>query len=170
MTLQMRQATLADAMLLSELGYRSYRAHFKHLWVSESELNQFLADEYSLPALEQSLQDRRVCWYVTETDRPIGFAKVTFETTIPDTDISGVLLSKLYLDPAETSKGYGERMFATIKARARDTGARFLWLEVIEQNERACHFYNKLGMEHIKSTLFTTASQQSVIRIMGLSL
>lgn len=170
MTLHMRQATLADAMLLNEMGYRIYRAHFKHLWVSESELNPFLAGEYSLSVLEQSLQERSVCWYVAETDRPMGFAKVSDESTIPDTDISGTLLNKLYFDAAETGKGYGQLMFETIKARARGTGAKFLWLEVLEQNERACHFYNKLGMEHIKSTLFTTASQQSVIRIMGLSL
>jgi len=170
MTLLMRQATLADAMLLSEMGYRIYRAHFEHLWVSESELHQFLASEYSLPVLEQSLQEHSVCWYVAKTDRPMGFAKVTDKSTIPDTDISGTLLNKLYFDAAETGKGYGQLMVETIKARARDTGAKFLWLEVLEQNERACHFYNKQGMEHIKSTLFTTASQQSVIRIMGVSL
>ncbi|WP_333849820.1 GNAT family N-acetyltransferase [Leclercia sp.] len=170
MTLHLRQANLADARLLSELGDNIYRAHFTHLWNSELEMNHYLAGEYFLPVLEQSLQDHSVCWYVAETDRPMGFAKVTDESTIPDTDISGSLLNKLYFDAAETGKGYGQLMFETIKARARNTGAKFLWLEVLEQNERACHFYNKLGMEHIKSTLFTTASQQSVIRIMGLSL
>lgn len=170
MTLHMRQATLADARLLSELGISIYRAHFKHLWVSEPELNQFLTAEYSLPVLEKSLQDRSVCWYVAETDRPIGFAKVTAESRIPDTDISGVLLNKLYFDSAETSRGYGQIMFEAIKTRARENGATFLWLEVLEQNQRACHFYNKQGMAHIKNTLFTTASQQSVLRIMGISL
>ena len=33
MTLRIRQATRADAALLSELGYRIYPAHFQHLWV-----------------------------------------------------------------------------------------------------------------------------------------
>lgn len=32
MSLQIRVATLADAMLLNTLGYRIYRAHFEHLW------------------------------------------------------------------------------------------------------------------------------------------
>lgn len=43
MTLQIREATPADAMLLNALGYRIYRAHFEHLWESESELEAFLA-------------------------------------------------------------------------------------------------------------------------------
>ncbi|MDN4370148.1 hypothetical protein PEY55_17895 [Citrobacter portucalensis] len=64
MTLQIREATPADAMLLNALGYRIYRAHFEHLWESKSELEAFLASEYSLDELEQSLNEQAVCWYV----------------------------------------------------------------------------------------------------------
>lgn len=85
------------------------------------------------------------------------------------TSADAMLLNERYLNPAATSKGYGQLLFATIKALARDNEAGCLWLEVLEQNERACHFYNKQGMKHIKNTLFTTASQQSVLRIMGIA-
>lgn len=169
MTLQIREATPADAMLLNALGYRIYRAHFEHLWESESELEAFLASEYSLDELEQSLKEQAVCWYVAETDRPIGFAKVTYESSIPDTNMSGMLLNKLYLDPADTRKGYGQVMFDTVKELARARGKDFVWLEVLEQNECAGHFYRKQGMTLIKSDYFKTASQQSVIRIMGIA-
>lgn len=167
--LEIRQANLVDAMLLSALGCSIYRAHFTHLWVSEHELNAFLESEYSRSAVEQSLQDRSVSWYVAETERPMGFAKVTQESTIPGTAITGMLLNKLYLDPTQTSKGYGQIMFETCKQWARDSGTDFLWLEVLEQNERATRFYEKQGMRHIKSTVFKTASQQSVLNIMGIS-
>lgn len=169
MKLQIREATPADAMLLNTLGYRIYRAHFEYLWESESELEAFLASEYSLEELEQSLKDQAVCWYVAETDRPIGFAKVTYESSIPDTNMSGMLLNKLYLDPADTRKGYGQVMFDTVKELARAMGKGFAWLEVLEQNERACNFYRKQGMTLIKNDYFKTASQQSVIRIMGIA-
>lgn len=76
-------------MLLNALGYRISRAHFEHLWESESER-------------EQSQKEQAVCCYVVETDRPIGFVKVTYESSIPDTNMSGMLLNKLYLDPADT--------------------------------------------------------------------
>lgn len=169
MTLQIREATPADAMLLNALGYSIYRAHFEHLWVSKSEMEAFLASEYSLAVLEQSLKERGVRWYIAETEWPMGFAKVTCESTIPDTDMSGMLLNKLYFDPKDTGKGHGQVMFETIKQLARDNGKDFVWLEVLEQNQRAFNFYRKLGMTWIKSTLFKTASQQSVIRIMGIS-
>lgn len=169
MAIQIRPATLADVTLLNKLGYNIYRSHFRHLWVSESEMNNFLESEYSLPALEKSLRDHKVCWYVAEAESPIGFAKLIWESTIPDTEISGVLLSKLYLEPTETSKGYGQLMFERITALARGRGKNFLWLEVLDQNERAFQFYNKQGMQYIKDTIFKTASQQSIVRIMGIS-
>ncbi|MCT4709090.1 GNAT family N-acetyltransferase [Enterobacteriaceae bacterium H11S18] len=170
MPLKIRQATQADLMLLNELGNNIYRAHFKHMWASESEMNDFLECEYALSTLEHSLKEYGVCWYLAETDHPIGFAKVTWECTIPDTEISGVLLNKLYLDPAETRKRYGQLMFDEITELARRRGKKFLWLEVLEQNDRACKFYSKLGMRHIKDTYFKTTSQQSRLKIMGVSI
>ncbi|HHB2582472.1 TPA: hypothetical protein ACIAKG_001881 [Enterobacter roggenkampii] len=77
MTLRIRQATGADSTLLSELGYRIYPAHFQHLWVSDAEMTAFLDAEYAPSVIEQSLTESHVSWFVAETDRPVGFMKVT---------------------------------------------------------------------------------------------
>ncbi|MEE9660129.1 hypothetical protein [Enterobacter cloacae complex sp. CARB60] len=68
MSLRIRQATAADSELLTELGYRIYPAHFQHLWVSETEMKDFLHGEYALSVVERSLKDNAVSWYVAETD------------------------------------------------------------------------------------------------------
>lgn len=47
---------------------------------------------------------------------------------------------------------------------------KILWLEVLEQNERARKFYDKQGMQFIKAIAFETASQRSILKIMGISL
>ena len=52
------------------------------------------------------------------------------------------------------------------RSRAKD----YLWLEVLEQNAGAYRFYQKQGMLCVKNVLFETASQQSILRIMGMSL
>lgn len=170
MTLHLRHATPADSRLLSDLGYRIYSAHFKPLWVSETEMNSFLHDEYSLPVLEQSLKESGVAWYVAQTERPIGFMKVTWEAAIPGTSDVGVLLNKLYLDPAETGKHYGKLMFEHAVRLARNNGKRSLWLEVLEQNEGAYRFYQRQGMLCVNEVVFETASQQSVLKIMRMPL
>ena len=144
MTLRIRQATGADSTLLSELGYRIYPAHFQHLWVSDAEMTAFLDAEYTPSVIEQSLSESHVSWFVAETDRPVGFMKVTWDAMLPETDKRGVLLNKLYLDPAETGKHYGQDMFNKIIDMARSRGKDSLWLEVLEQERtgstrsRAC--------------------------------
>ncbi|MEN4834467.1 GNAT family N-acetyltransferase, partial [Pantoea vagans] len=147
-----------------------YRSHFSHMWISESEMNVFLDAEYSYPTLERNLQDPSTSWYLAEAHYPIGFAKVTWESLIPETSISGVLLNKLYLDPTETGKNYGKMMFEKFIVLAQSRGKKYLWLEVLEQNERAYRFYEKQGMLHIKDTVLKTASQQSTLKVMGMTI
>lgn len=89
MTLRIRQATGADSTLLSELGYRIYPAHFQHLWVSDAEMKDFLDAEYTPSVIEQSLSESHVSWFVAETDRPVGFMKVTWDAMLPETDKRG---------------------------------------------------------------------------------
>jgi len=170
MILKIRQAHLVDSVLLHKLGFEIYSTHFKHLWVSQSEMNDYLVHEYSTPALESSLKDPGVCWYVAETDQPVGFAKVTWADKIPDTEMSGVLLNKLYLASSATGKNYGKQIFEHIVNSARKSGEGFLWLEVLERNERARKFYEDLGFKHIKDTKLQTASQQSLLHILGMNI
>lgn len=170
MTLNIRKAQLSDAPLLHRLGVELYRTYFGHMWVSLSEMNDYLDHEYSLPAVELSLKDPNVCWYVAETDQPVGFAKITWTSTIPCTDRSGVLLNKLYLARGETGKNYGRLIVEHIIRLAREHGKTFLWLEVLEKNERARQFYENLGMVYIKDTQLITASQQSILHILGMQL
>lgn len=170
MTLSIREADLVDLVLLNELGYKIYRSHFSHMWISESEMNGFLDAEYSYPTLEKSLQDPGTSWYLAEANYPIGFAKVTWKSVIPETTISGVLLNKLYLNPTETGKNYGKMMFEKFVVLAQSRGKKYLWLEVLEQNERAYRFYEKQGMLYIKDTVLKTDSQQSTLKVMGMTI
>ena len=171
MALSIREAGFADSVLLNRLGYSIYPAYFSHLWLSESEMNDFLDKEYSCSSIESSLKDPGVTWYLAEYGNNIvGFAKVTWESIIPETSISGVLLNKLYLSPNETGKNYGKLMFENSVMQAQHRGKKFLWLEVLEQNERAYLFYEKQGMQYIKDTVFETASQQTTLKIMGMSI
>ncbi|MBU5642968.1 GNAT family N-acetyltransferase, partial [Citrobacter sp. S46_ASV_140] len=138
------------------------------MWKSESEFDNYLEGEYSLPVIEQSINDKNISWYIVEIEQPIGFVKLTWQATIPNTDISGVLLNKLYLAPTKTNQHYGQLMFNKVIDLARSQGKKYLWLEVLEQNERAQKFYKKQGMKHISDIIFETNSQRSILKLMGM--
>ena len=138
------------------------------MWKSESEFDNYLEGEYSLPVIEQSINDKNINWYIVEIEQPIGFVKLTWQATVPNTDISGVLLNKLYLAPSKTNQHYGQLMFNKVIDLARSQGKKYLWLEVLEQNERAQKFYKKQGMKHISDIIFETNSQRSILKLMGM--
>jgi len=170
MTVTIRPATLNDLPLLSQFAPQIYRHHFAYQWISDSELDEFLEAEYAESVLMADLSDPGVCWFVAHTDSLIGFAKLTWDSVIPDTDLSGVLLNKLYLDPNATGKQHGKILFEAMVQQAREREQTFFWLTVLEQNPRARKFYEKQGMQFIKEAVFKTESQQSTLHIMGMAI
>ena len=80
---------------------------------------------------------------------------------------NNTLLHKLYFLPQATGKGYGEGVIQEVTRRARKHGERFLWLEVLDANPQARRFYERQGFEHVRDTVFSTASQQSTLHILG---
>ena len=168
MEFTIRTAQPEDAALLHQLGRMTYSAHFKHMWVSEAEMDEFIDKEYGLTKLQHSLRAPNERWLIAGTDKPIGFAKVTWNTPVPDSGMTGALLNKLYLNPQETGKNYGRRMFESIIHEARQKQEGYLWLEVMGANVRARKFYEAFGMQHIKDIPFITASQQSIVQILGM--
>lgn len=168
MELTIRNAHAGDAELLHQLGRMTYSAHFKHMWVSEAEMDEFIDKEYGLTELRNSLAAPDESWLIAETAMPVGFAKVTWNTPVPDSGMSGAQLNKLYLNPQETGKNYGRRLFESIIHAAREKREGYLWLEVMGTNVRARKFYEAFGMQHIKDIPFITASQQSIVQILGM--
>ncbi len=110
MKLTIRTADIYDAELLSEMGYASYRAHFEHLWQSWAELEDYLQDQYAVSVIENSLTDSAYHWMIAATDKPVGFTKLIWQSLIPEENISGALLSKIYLLPDQIGKKYGEAL------------------------------------------------------------
>ncbi|MET3704403.1 Acetyltransferase (GNAT) family protein [Enterobacter sp. NFR05] len=162
------QAQVNNAELLHDMAYASYTHHFAHLWQNKDELANFLAQEYALPVLQQSLQDEGCCWLIAASDGiPVGFAKFSWHAAASPQGPSGTLLHKLYFLPQATGKGYGEGVIQEVTRRAREHGERFLWLEVLDANPQARRFYERQGFEHVRDTVFSTASQQSTLHILG---
>lgn len=170
MNVSIRIAHPVDASLLRGLAFNIYPAHFRHMWLSEHEMNTYLESEFSLSALNDGLSDPNVCWFLAEKDKPIGFAKLTWINTIPGTAISGVSLDRFYLAPEATGKHFGNRIFKEIVTVAQKQHKKFLWLSVRTQNGRARKFYEASGMRHITDTEFRTESQISKLHIMGMEI
>ncbi|MBC8953299.1 GNAT family N-acetyltransferase [Xenorhabdus sp. PB62.4] len=177
----MRKATIEDATLLSQLLETSYRFHFSDLWYDRDELEEYITGECSVEQISTSLQSPDHTWFIAESQQAIssdsghfktnysdiiGFSKIVFNQPIPDTNLSGVYLHKLYLMPHLTGQKYGDQLFDHVVKIAQEQRQKWLWLEVLEQNESAIKFYVRKGMKWHKNIIFTSPKQQSAMYIM----
>ncbi|PHM44837.1 GNAT family acetyltransferase [Xenorhabdus mauleonii] len=148
----------------------SYRFHFTDLWLDKEELEKYIAEQCSVDTIFTSLNTPEHKWFIAETDainsNVIGFSKIITNQTIPDENIIGLYLHKLYLIPHLTGKNYGEQLFDHVVTLGQEWGQKWLWLEVLEKNKYAIKFYAKKGMTWQKDILFSSSKQQSTLHIM----
>ncbi|OON41898.1 hypothetical protein BTJ39_01695 [Izhakiella australiensis] len=162
-------ATSQDAALLSQLGEESYRHHFSAYWQEPAELEAFIHREYARPVITQSLAGGD-CWLIAAADRPVGFIKLSWSQSLPDSSASGAYLHKLYLLAQQTGQGWGQQMFAEACRQARERQECWLWLEVLANNTGARRFYQRQGMHEVGSCWFGSDSQRSELIQMQMAL
>lgn len=168
--LTLRKATEHDALLLNDIGTKSYLHHFAALWNSQDELYAYLNQEYSTAKIIEDLNQQHIAWYVIENTHPVGLVKLTYHSHIAETDLVGTLLNKLYFSPDATGKGYGKIVFKLVEALAKQQGDSLLWLDVLASNTRAIAFYHSNNMRILKEILFTRETQQSLEYVMSKTL
>ncbi|EPJ5823304.1 N-acetyltransferase family protein [Pluralibacter gergoviae] len=167
--LQIRLATEEDAPRLSAMGKISYPHHFAHLWHSPQELAAFVEQEYAPESIAITMTRDASRWLIATRDgADAGFAKFSFQRSAEPGGVTGTLLHKLYLMPGATGAGCGEAMMNEVIRQAKAHGERYLWLEVLAENPRARRFYERLGMTHLRDTTFASATQVSLLHVLGM--
>ncbi|AHY06391.1 GNAT family N-acetyltransferase [Serratia plymuthica] len=153
-----RQATLADAALVHDIGTRTYQAHFGKLWQYQEELDAFLAKDFAVEALEKTLQDAEVCWLLGyEGEDLVGYARLNFNSLLAPTQTTGAELQKIYFLPEYAGRGYGQLFFEQVQQRAVERQQPMLWLEVLQRNTSAQRFYQRQGLSLCGETCYTSA-------------
>ncbi|HEJ7884838.1 TPA: GNAT family N-acetyltransferase [Serratia liquefaciens] len=153
-----RQALRHDLALVRDVGIRTYQAHFGGLWHHKAELDVFLAQDFAVEALEQTLQDPDVCWLLGyEDERLVGYARLNFNSLLAPTQQTGAELQKIYFLPEYAGQGYGQRFFEQVQQRALERRQTTLWLEVLKRNTSAQRFYQRQGLSICGETCYTSA-------------
>lgn len=90
------------------------------------------------------------------TDRTVGYA-VCFRKTIADDGIivgrKELYIDDLCVDECERRNGVGQRLFAHVKAFAKERGFDWITLNVWNDNVNALAFYRKMGMDERRTIL-----------------
>lgn len=162
-----RDATPANAALLSVLGTRAFTETFGHLYTPEN-LAAFLVSHSEANWLGELTDSRFSVRLAEEGSDAAGFAKVGPPSLPFETKKAAVELRQLYVLTAWQGAGVAPTLMAWVVDEARRRGADELYLSVFVDNHRARAFYARYGFEAVGRYDFmvgTHADEDIVMRL-----
>jgi ribosomal protein S18 acetylase RimI-like enzyme len=164
-------ATTADATVLADLARRTFYDTFAAT-NDPQDMALYLAEAYGVDQQTRELTDRDITTLLVEDNgAAIAYAQLRVGH-VPEcvTGPQPIELWRFYIDRQWHGRGVAQTLMDSVKATAREQGAKTLWLGVWERNERARAFYAKSRFadagDHI--FLFGTDPQTDLVMVTSL--
>ena len=171
MAVTIREATIADVAVLSELARRTFYDTFAST-NDATDMALHLAEAFGIDQQTRELNDRDITTLlVEEGGEAIAFAQLR-SGHVPDC-VSGadpIELWRFYVTQQWHGKGIARLLMDRVCTEARLRGARTLWLGVWEKNARARAFYAKCGFTDVGDHLFFFGTDPQTDLVMASSL
>lgn len=160
-SITIRQATLGDAKLLTDLSYTTFWDAFAHHPKNApDDLAHYMRQAFNIEQISTELADERSIFLIGEIDaKAAGYAKIVIDNIEPGiTAERPVELSRLYSHQEYIGKGVGQNLMDACFERARAENRDVMWLGVWEYNPRAQRFYEKNGFRVVGRHTFLLGS------------
>jgi GNAT superfamily N-acetyltransferase len=141
-----RKADLSDAVLLAEIGQRTFRDTFGPANTPD-DMAKYLAKSFGEPIQASQLKDPGNLFLVAEiSGSPVGYARLRAgpaPSVVPGSH--PIEIVRFYSVKEWIGHGVGPHLMQACLDLATQTGHDTLWLDVWERNDRAIAFYKKWG-------------------------
>lgn len=138
-----------EAPLLARLAERLFRDTYAATHAEM--LDPYCAKAFAPGVQERELAEPRAGALLAEVDgEPAGYAQYR-RRPAPDVvgDADAVEVARFYVDRRYHGTGVAQRLMQAMLARAAADGARTVWLQVAEYNDRALAFYARCGFRSV---------------------
>jgi ribosomal protein S18 acetylase RimI-like enzyme len=155
--ISIRQATIDDAQLLTELSYTTFWDAFAdHPKNAPDDLADYMQKAFNVEQLAAELGDKKSIFLIAEIeDKTAGYAKLVRDYIEPGVIAERpVELNRLYSHQEFLGRGVGQSLMDSCFAQARDHSHDVIWLGVWEYNPRAQRFYEKNGFRVVGKHVF----------------
>jgi diamine N-acetyltransferase len=156
-SLIIRQATVEDAKLLTDLAYTTFWDAFAHHPKNApDDLNHYMRQAFNQEQITAELGDEKNIFLIAEIDgEAAGYSKIIIDSVEPGiTAERPIELSRLYAHQKHIGQGVGQGLMDACFERAKSEGCDVMWLGVWEYNPRAQRFYQKNGFRVVGSHVF----------------
>ena len=152
--MELKKAFRKNITELKTICIDAYSMNFHSHW-NDGGLEWYLDKEFSEERLISDLSDTNIEYYFIENNgKWVGFIKIRNNSSSVFNMKNSVELEKIYILPKYQGMGIGKFALNEIIKKIEERGKGNLFLCVIDTNENAIAFYEKLGFKfHSKTTL-----------------
>ena len=157
--LLIRRALVADALLLAELGARTFYDSFA-AENNPEDISAYLETSFGPEKQAAELAEPGAIFLIAEIDGiPVGYAQLRRGET-PDCVLGPgpIELARIYASQAYLGLGAGNALMRACIDDARRAGHQTMWLGVWERNMRAQGFYRKWNFSVVGEHIFQLGS------------
>jgi len=147
-----KKAFLENIIELKKICIDAYSLSFHNHW-NDGGLEWYLDNEFNDKRLALDLSDKNTEYFFIEhKKKQVGFIKTKI-TSPSDFIKNSVELEKIYVLPECKGMGIGKMALNYIIKKTENIGMKSLFLCVIDSNEDAIAFYEKLGFKFHSKTI-----------------
>jgi ribosomal protein S18 acetylase RimI-like enzyme len=169
--MKIRYGNSSDAMMLSELGAKTFHDTFAKDNTPEN-ISLYMKNSFSKEIQLHELSRPDIVFLIAELeDEPVGYAKLRMNSN--DESVKGkkvMEIERIYTSQEYIGKGVGKELMKACINEARQKGCDSLWLGVWEKNRRAIDFYAKWGFQEVGTHIFMLGDDPQRDFVMELNL
>lgn len=163
-----REAVAADARWLADFGREIFDATFgPHN--RDEDMAAYLDAHYTVERQAGEIARPGSKIWIAELDGSrVGYTQLVLDA--PRVELAGdpaTEVHRFYVDGAWHGRGIAAAMMAHCLEESRAAGARWTWLAVWSQNERALAFYRKAGFAKIGEQIFVLGRDRQIDFVMA---
>ncbi len=155
--IEIREATIDDAKLLTDLSYTTFWDAFAHHPKNApDDLAHYMRQAFSAEQIAAELAAEDAVFLIASiNEKPAGYAKLIIGSTEDGiTAENPIELSRLYSHQEYLGRGVGQNLMDASFDHAKKHGHDVMWLGVWEYNPRAQAFYTKNGFREVGKHTF----------------
>lgn len=140
-----------DAPIIALLARITFGETFGHYFRGLNDLLAYYERTFSVAKIASGLaKSENVFWLAYVNDLPLGYGKLKLNSDSSFIDTKKVCqLQKIYVLKDFLAQKNGYQLQDHVITKAIELDYRYIWLSVLNSNERAVRFYKRNGFEQI---------------------
>lgn len=159
--IQIRTATTDDAQHIALLGRVTFTETFSQHFRDPKDLSDYFERTFNVAKIRNSIQNpNNKFWIAFWNELPIGYAKLKVNSPTDFIDSPAVSqLQKIYVLKEFLDKKAGKTLMDELMASFENSEQQYIWLSVLDSNERALQFYAKNGYSKVGEHQFSIGKE-----------